>query len=289
MFHRVLATSVIGAAALAAPLTAMAADVGCGTGPGGGTGAGAETPTAIVVHLPKHVEADEPVTVSARITPQQAAQGPSGTQPGKSESGKGEGKDHKGRHKDKSGQGEDQQEGKDGTGTKGDEPGKEGKGGHHGHKGAGHGKKGKKHHKKGAGQARRHAVTGEVEFFLDGKAEPPVEVSRDQASEKIEIPLGRHTIYAEYSGDGDFEPAKSAPVTFELTNDQDGQGGQSAQGGQDQDGRVGTSTQTGLENPAMGQTDPDAGRDSGDLTPGEQDQSDWGQDSDDQDGPQDQA
>jgi len=35
------------------------------------------------VHLPKHVEADEPVTVTARITPQQAAQAPTGAQPGK--------------------------------------------------------------------------------------------------------------------------------------------------------------------------------------------------------------
>jgi len=106
MFHRVLASSVIGAAALAAPMTAMAADVGGG----GGASPGAETPTAIVVHLPKHVDADEPVTVSARVTPQPAAQAPSGKQP------------RKGKHKDKSGQGDEQQS-KDGKDGSGDEPG----------------------------------------------------------------------------------------------------------------------------------------------------------------------
>jgi hypothetical protein len=283
MFQRVLATSVIGAAALAAPVTAMAADVGCGGGTGPAT---TETPTAIVVHLPKHVEADEPVTVTARITPQSAAQ------PGKDQDGKGEGKGKKGKHKDKSGQG-DAQQGKDGgKDTKGDEPGKEGKGGHHGRKGTGHGKK--KHHRKGVGGLRRHAVTGEVEFFLDGKPQPPVEVSRDQASEKIEIPLGKHTIFAEYSGDGNFEPAKSAPVTFELANDPDGQG---AQNGEDPNGHAGTSTQTGenkdgrvgLTRGRVAQADPDGGRDSGDLAPGDQDPYDWGQGADDQDGPEDEA
>ena len=291
MFHRVLVTSVIGAAALAAPVTAMAADVGCGAGSGGG---GAETPTAIVVHLPKHVEPGEPVTVTARITPRPADQAPTGAQSGKDQAGKGEGQ--KGKHKD-GGQGDAQQGKDDGKDTKGDEPGKEGKGGHHGRKGAGHGKK--KHHRKGSGRGRRHAVTGEVEFFLDGKPQPPVEVSRDQASEKIQIPLGRHTVFAEYSGDGNFEPAKSAPVAFELANDPDGQG---AQPGDDQDGRVGTSTQTGLDNPTadpgaqtgqddptLGQTDPNRHRDSGDVSQGDQDQDDWGQGTDDQDGSQDEA
>lgn len=109
MFHRVLATSVIGAAALAAPVTAMAADSG------GGGGSGAEpAPTAIVLHLPKHVEAGQPVVVTARVsTPQAAAN----------------------------------QGGKDGKGADG--PGQ----GAGKHKGAGHGKKGKKHHK-GTGKRR---------------------------------------------------------------------------------------------------------------------------------------
>ena len=295
MFHRVLATSVIGAAALAAPVTAMAA-AGCGTGPGG---AGAETPTAIVVHLPKHVEPGEPVTVTARITPEPAGQAPTGARPGDGQDGKGEGK--KGKHKDGGGRADGQQGKEDGKGTdEGDEPGRPGEGGsssHHGHKGTGHGKK--KHHRKGSGRGRRHAVTGEVEFFLDGKPQPPVEVSRDQASEKIQIPLGRHTVFAEYSGDGNFEPAKSAPVTFELAKDPDGQ---AAQPGDDQDGRVGTSTQTGLDNPTadsgaqtgqddptLGQTDPNRHRDSGDVSQGDQDQDDWGQGADDQDGSQDEA
>jgi len=269
MFHRVLATSVIGAAAFAAPAAAMAA-----ADTGGGSG-GAATPTAVVVHLPKHVQAGEPVTVTARITPQPAAQDQGGEHAGKGQDGK-----------DKTGQGGDQQ-GKTGKGK-----GKKGTGHRH-HKGTGHGTgKGKtkgKGHKGGKG--RRHAVTGKVAFFLDGRPEPPVAVSRDQASEKIEIPLGRHTIVAEYSGDGDFLAAKSAPVTFELTDGQDDQG---AQNGQDQDGRVGPGAQAGqddqddssvgLDDPSIGQDDPSIGQDQGD-----QDQiDDQGQGTENQNGQEDQ-
>jgi hypothetical protein len=186
MFHRVLVASVIGAAALAAPGTALAADSG-----GGGDTA---TPTSVAVHLPTHVRAGQPVTVSARITPQDTAQDPgAGPQPG-GHRGKGHG------------------------GTKGGKTGS--KGGVHHHKGTGHGSgHGAGHgtgHGKGKGKARHHTVTGEVRFFLDGKAEPPVEVNRDQASEKLEIPLGRHTLVAEYSGDTDYLAARSAPVSFEL-------------------------------------------------------------------------
>ena len=219
MFHRVLATSIIGAAALAAPVTALAADTG-----GGGGGGGAEPmPTAVVVHLPKHVEAGEPVTVSARVTARTDAESDG------EQSGKGQ---------DKPSQGDDQ-DGRHGTG-----------GGHHRHKGTGHGKKKTKHHK-----ARRHALTGKVSFVLDGKPEPAVEVNRGRASEKIEIPVGRHTIVAEYSGDADYLAAKSDPVTFELTPGQDepgtststgtstgtstpttAQDGSSAQNGDDQNG-----------------------------------------------------
>jgi hypothetical protein len=216
MFHRVLATSVIGAAALAAPVTAMAADSG------GGGGSGVEpAPTAIVLHLPKHVEAGQPVVVSARVsTPQAAA-------------------DQGGKGADKPGQG----------------AGK--------HKGAGHGKKGKKHHKGSA--KRRHKVTGKVEFLLDGKPEPPVEVSHGRASEKIEIPVGRHTLVAQYAGDDEHLASKSAPVTFELTAAQDGQGGQGAQNAGNADdpkGSVGASAQADTQDPDY----PTLGQDSQDPT-----------------------
>jgi len=251
MFHRVLATSVIGAAALAAPVTAMAADSG------GGGGSGAEpTPTAIVVHLPRHVEAGEPVTVTARVTPR-AAEESSGEQTGKGQ--------------DKPSQGDDQQ-GEQGTGKGGRGAG----GGHRHHKGVGHGKKKGKHHK-GLGKGRRHAVTGEVEFVLDGKPEPSVAVSRGRASEKIEIPLGRHTIVAEYSGDEDFLAAKSDPVTFELTAGQDDQSAQS--GDQDGDGGYGPGggevAGQDPDYPTLGQDqdEPTIDQDQGDSTFG-QDQGD---------------
>ena len=233
MFHRVLATSVIGAAALAAPVTAMAADTG------GGGGSGAEpAPTAVVVHLPKHVEAGEPITVTARVTTPKAVEDPGG------------------KGADKPGKGEQQ-------------PGKAGQGKGHGtgrhHKGAGHGKKGKKHHK---GKGRRHAVTGKIEFFLDGKPEPPVQISHGRASERIEIPIGRHTIVAQYSGDDEHLAAKSNPVTFELTAGQDGRAGaDEAAGNDDPAGSVGTGAQAGgadPDYPTLGQDTQDPTFDQGD-------------------------
>lgn len=236
MFHRVLASSVIGAAALAAPVTAMAADSG------GGGGSGAEpAPTAIVLHLPKHVQAGQPVVVSARVsTPQAAAD----------------------------------QGGKDGKGADG--PGK----GAGKHKGAGHGKTGKKHHKGSA--KRRHKVTGKVEFLLDGKPEPPVEVSHGRASEKIEIPIGRHTLVAQYSGDDEHLASKSDPVTFELKAAQDGpdapggQVAQSAGNAGDPKGSVGASAQADGQDPDSDY--PTLGQDTQDPT---FDQG-WDEDQDDQ-------
>ena len=230
MFHRVLASSVIGAAALAAPVTAMAADSG------GGGGSGAEpAPTAIVLHLPKHVQAGQPVVVSARVsTPQAAAD----------------------------------QGGKDGKGADG--PGK----GAGKHKGAGHSKTGKKHHKGSA--KRRHKVTGKVEFLLDGKPEPPVEVSHGRASEKIEIPIGRHTLVAQYSGDDEHLASKSAPVTFELTAAQDGQQGPTAD---DPKAPVGASAPADAPNPDSGSDYPTLGQDTQDPTfdqGGDEDQDDQG-------------
>lgn len=231
MFHRVLATSVIGAAALAAPVTAMAADGG-----GGGGSSGAEVPTAVVVHLPKHVEAGQPVTVTARVSTAQPA--------------------------DKPGQGDDQQ-------------GKGGKG--KGHKGKGAGKTGKKHHK-GPGKGRHHAVTGKMEFFLDGKPEPPVAISHGRASEQIEIPVGKHTLVAQYSGDDEHLASKSAPVTFELTAGQDGQ--QQPSAGAGGPGGASPSAQTDDQDPDY----PTLGQDTQDPT---FDQGEENQDPDDQGSSQD--
>jgi hypothetical protein len=243
MFHRVLAASVIGAAAMAVPATAMAADSG-----GGG---GAATPTSVAVHLPAHVRAGEPVTVSARIIPQDAAQEP------------GTGIMRPGGHK-----------GADHGGTKGGKSGKAGKGTAKGggHKGAGHGTG----RGKGKSRAGHHAVTGEVRFFLDGKAESPVEVSRDQASEKLEIPLGRHTVVAEYSGDADYLAARSAPVSFELTPGQVGDPGQDQN--QDPDGfgqDLPGAPDQGTNQYGPGQDDQDPGdqgvdQDQDDQDPGDQ-------------------
>jgi hypothetical protein len=243
MFHRVLATSVIGAAALAAPVTAMAADSG------GGGGSGAEpVPTAVVVHLPKHVEAGQPTTVTIRVSTLQHAPGDQG--------------------------------GKGGKGA--DKPG-QGKGADHPHKGTGHGKKGKKKHK--GTKARRHALTGKVELFLDGKAEPPVAVSHGRAVEKIEIPVGRHTLVAQYSGDDEHQASKSTPVAFELTADQ--------QGATPADS-VGTSAQAGAQADAQDPDYPTLGQDTEDPTFDQgwddQDQDDQGpsQDAPNQSGDEDQ-
>jgi len=198
MFHRVFAASAIGAAALAAPATALAADSGTGTGTG--TGTGAQTPTSVVLHLPQHARPGQPILVTARVAALDAARDPAAPQPEKTGShGKGKGTGRQGGGKSKG-------------------PTKSG-GAHR--KGAGHG-------------AARRPVTGEVVFFLDGRAEPPAEISRGLAGEKLDIPLGRHTLVAEYTGDSTYEAARSAPVTFELAAEPvDGQGRQPAPDGGD--------------------------------------------------------
>lgn len=221
MFHRVFAASAIGAAALAAPGTALAATAGAP----GGTG-GAQTPTSVVVHLPEHVRAGQPIPVIARVVALDAVQDPGAApHPGKGGSeGKGHGKSPA----------------RPGTG-KGHGGTKSG-GGHHG-KGSGHGKTGAGH-----GKDHRHTVTGQVVFFLDGRAEPPAVLDRGLADEKIDIPVGRHTLVAEYTGDAQYESARSVPVTFMLapgqTTTTTGGFGEQPQGGgpvgdgdgQDQDG-----------------------------------------------------
>jgi hypothetical protein len=185
MFHRVFAASAIGAAALAAPGTALAATAGA---PGG-----AQTPTSIVVHLPEHVRAGQPTPVIARVIALDAVRDPGAPQSGKDGS---EGNGH-GKSPARPGAG------KGHGGTKSG-------GGHH-RKGTGHGKAGAGH-----GKGHRHTVTGQVVFFLDGRAEPPAELDRGMADEKIDIPVGRHTLVAEYTGDAQYESARSTPVTFEL-------------------------------------------------------------------------
>jgi len=219
MFHRVLAASVVGVAALAVPGTALAA----ASSGGGGGGA---TPTSVAIHLPTHVRPGAPVTVTARITPQDTAREPVTAQPG----------GHRGK----------------GAGGTGGGKGTAKGGGHR--KGAGHGSGSGtgSGHGHGKGKARHQAVGGEVRFFLDGKAEPPVEVNRDQASEQLRIPLGRHTLLAEYSGDAEHLAARSAPVSFELAPGQDGPGlgnpGQDEGPGQGPDG-LGSDWPDGTDTP----------------------------------------
>ena len=222
MFHRVLAASVVGAAALAVPCTALAADSG-----GGG---GAATPTRIAVHLPAHVRPGEPVTVTARIIPQEAAQDTGAGQRPEGRRGKAGG----------SGNGSGRGAAKGGGHHRGAGHGT----GHGVGHGAGHGAgRGSGHgsgHGKNRNRAGHQAVTGEVRFFLDGKAEPPVTVNRDLASEKLQIPLGRHVLVAEYSGDADYLASHSAPVAFELAPGQQDPGlgnpGQDEGPGQGPDG-----------------------------------------------------
>lgn len=210
MFHRAFAVSVIGTAALVAPVAAMAADTG--------SGATGETATSVVVHLPQRAQPGEPFTVTARITPRDGVATPGGPQdpdfPGDSADAPDSTPEQPGALP----------QARSGTGTDGGQTGTV--------KGKGKGKsKGTGHRKgtgrKGKGKTRRPALTGEVTFFVDGKAQPPVEVTRDQASEQISVPLGRHTISAEYSGDDHFEGADSPTVTFALTDgDQRGDGSQ---------------------------------------------------------------
>lgn len=207
MFHRALAVSVIGTAALAVPAAAMAA------GPGGGAG---ETATSVVIHLPQRAQPGEPFTVTARIVPHDGVAVP-GDPAGTADFPDGTA-DAPDSTPDQAGA---MPEARHGVGT------------HGGQAGAGKGKgktkgtgrhKGKKH-RKGTGKAKRPVMTGEVTFFLDGRAQPPIEVTRDQANEKISVPLGRHTISAEYSGDAHFEGADSPTVTFLLTDGTQQEGG----------------------------------------------------------------
>jgi hypothetical protein len=203
MFHRVFIASTVGAAALAAPATALAAQ----SGPDGG--APAQTPTSVVLHLPQQVRPGQPVMVTARVTALDAVSDPAAPQPRKG-------------------------------GSHGKGAGRQGGGKGHGATKSGAGRKGTGH-QGGLGTAH-HPVTGEVVFFLDGRAEPPAEISRGLAGERLDIPLGRHTLVAEYTGDSEYESARSAPVTFDLTPGQgDDQGQGFPDGGDDGQGADGQS------------------------------------------------
>lgn len=72
--------------------------------------------------------------------------------------------------------------------------------------------------KNGKGKGHRGpAETGSVTFVVDGKSLAPVQVSHGRALEKLKLPPGNHTATASYSGDGNYNPSKSAPVTFEVS------------------------------------------------------------------------
>jgi hypothetical protein len=92
-------------------------------------------------------------------------------------------------------------------------------------KGGGKGKKGGTTVKKGKGKGKgagkkpgkRHdAETGSVTFTIDGKTFKPVRLSHGRAEEKIELPEGKHTATASYSGDDNYRSSDSAPITFTV-------------------------------------------------------------------------
>ena len=85
----------------------------------------------------------------------------------------------------------------------------------------GKGKGGKGTVKKGKGGKgrghRRASESGTVVFTVDGKAQTPVRISQGRALEKLTLPPGNHTATASYSGDDNYGPSQSAPVTFTVS------------------------------------------------------------------------
>lgn len=72
---------------------------------------------------------------------------------------------------------------------------------------------------KGAGKkpGKRHdAETGSVTFTIDGKTLKPVRLSHGRADEKVDLPEGKHTATASYSGDDNYRSSDSAPITFTV-------------------------------------------------------------------------
>ena len=84
----------------------------------------------------------------------------------------------------------------------------------------GKGKGGKGTVKKGkGGKGRGHhrtSETGSITFTVDGKALGPVRISHGRALEKLTLPPGNHTASASYSGDDNYSPSESTPVTFAV-------------------------------------------------------------------------
>ena len=70
---------------------------------------------------------------------------------------------------------------------------------------------------KGATHKRHAAETGAVVFTVDGKTQAPVQLSRGRASEKLDLPSGKHTVTAAYSGDDNYTASQSAPLTFDVS------------------------------------------------------------------------
>lgn len=150
----------------------------------GGT-ATATPPSMTVTQLspPKDPQANQKFTLSARVSPETAAKpAPSA-------------------HADSADEGASNRD------AKNTDPGK----------GKGKGKSGKGKTGKGTRPKRRAAETGAVTFTVDGKALPPIQLSRGRASEQLELPSGKHTVTASYSGDENYTASQSAPVTFAVS------------------------------------------------------------------------
>lgn len=184
-FIRAVVISAIGGLAIA-PALASAAD---------GTPTTTKTPTVTTLTTPKAPQADQEITLVARVGVH--------ADPGNGDPG---GPGSSGPEHGKPGRGETQAKG-----------GHSGKGSADGGTRKGKGKtktKGKKKHK---GAGRHHTgETGTVTFAVDGKALRPVPLSHDRASEMVELPSGSHTITAVYGGDDNFSPSQATPLTFTV-------------------------------------------------------------------------
>jgi hypothetical protein len=178
VFTRALMLTAVGGLVLA-PAAAFA-DTG---------GAAATAPPSMTVTQlspPKDPQANQKFTLSARVSPETA------DKPGPSA------------HADSANEGASNHD------TKSTDP--TGKG-----KGKGKSGKGKTGKGRGTRPKRRVAETGAVTFTVDGKALPPIQLSRGRASEQLELPSGKHTVTASYSGDENYTASQSAPVTFAVS------------------------------------------------------------------------
>ncbi|HEY3871027.1 MAG TPA: Ig-like domain-containing protein [Actinocrinis sp.] len=185
-FIRAVVISAIGGLAIA-PALASAAD---------GTPTTTKTPTVTMLTAPQTPQADQEITLMARVGVHTDAGNGDPGGPGAPGTERGE-------------------PGRYGTQAKGDHSGK---GSPEGGIRKGKGKtktKGKGKHK---GTGRRHTgETGTITFTVDGKDLRPVPLSHDRASEKVELPSGSHTITAAYGGDDNYSPSQAEPLTFTVS------------------------------------------------------------------------